>query len=46
LTVAVRVGEEEALDLAEGRRLEVLLAVRVRKLEEVEHIQVAEHERR
>src|SRR5512140_1280817 len=38
--------EEEALDLPEDRRLEVLLAVRVSELEKVEHVQVTEHERR
>lgn len=38
--------EDKALDLAEDRRLEVLLAVRVGELEEIEHVWVSEHKRR
>ena len=37
--------EEEMLHLSEDRGLEVLLAVRVGKLEEVEHVRIAEYER-
>ena len=38
--------EEEVLDLPQNRRFEILLAIGIRKLEEVEHVGIPEHERR